>query len=1091
MGFFGKRTHTVTRADKISNFSVNTAEYGAAVMEILGTTRISGNVIYYDDFTAHEHAETVETGKGGGGSSSTNITYTYSVAIILGLCEGPITNIGRVWKNKDLLHYPDTQLQLTLFKGTANQQPWSYVSGRHPDKALAYKNLAYMAGVVDLGDSGSLPSYNFEVFGKMLQTGDGIDVNPMDYIQYVLTKVGQGGVEIKGADNFRSFCANADLLISTPADATSPEDAQKIANEIAELCGAYFFSSNDTYKIVPIADRPIGGWTPDKTIRYDLTPDDFQPQNGSCIIWSRKDSSEQYNRWTVEFLNRNSGYEKESVTYEDVADIAQRGVKQAPTINARYIYTKDRAVKIAEAAARRSKVGKNQYTFRLDWAFCRLEPGDLVRITDEASGITNQPVMITRVQEDEEGLLTFTAISWFAANYGAAEYDVHDVDRPFVDFNVPPGNVAAPVIFQPPSDLTQNGLELWLAAKGETSNWGGCMVYVSDDNEHYRRAGQIANNARIGTLASSLSETGTSLEVTINGTMLSGSLQDAQRGNTMLWIDGECMSYQTATLLQNGNYRLEGLIRGQYNTTAAAHGSGRTLVRCDERLLKIPFFKEDIGKKIWLKFCSYNIFGSNEQSLAEVQAYEYTLQPYYIPPVRNITAFNRYRQLKDGVSRYDIVVRWTPPNLQSYLEGQVWYKTDHAQVNQIAMTEGVMVDELAYQGSWIYGGSGKNEVVIPQAVVGDTYRIAVCTKDAWGVVTSPDAAPQVTITVAIKTTTPNTPDDFAIKFGRSAIASWKEVINADIMFYEIRTDNNPGVESANLLARTNNLYADLPLTERRGTLYLYAKSAIGRYSAPATLQYYKPVPPTPDLPQVKEFLGGFSLLAGEIPAGCNGMRIYIDAAGEESGKSVFDSINNAFSYNGNPGIYDCQIAYTDLFGEGGKSGEVRAIINVLITQEMLDAEAVSLEKCDAAVKAALEAGEGAHDDIVQLVRAMGDLDDGKHYTALVQLVDALELRVRSGELISKINMSPETITIDGKYIHLTGNTVIDNNLITKGMIQTNAVTADKIDVSSLSAICATIGLLRTATSGARLEIASNQLRVYDSNNVLRVRLGVW
>ena len=577
MGLFGHSQHTVTRADKISNFSVNTAEYGAPVMEILGTTRISGNVIYYDDFTAHEHAETVETGKGGGGSTNTNITYTYSVAIIIGLCEGPIYNIGRVWKNKDLLYYPADQLQLTLFKGTANQQPWAYVVGKHPEKAMAYQNLAYMAGVVDLGDSAGLPSYNFEVKGKLLSTGDGIDVNPLDYIQYVLSKVGQGGVEIKGAANFQSFCANADLLISTPSDATGTEEAQKIVNEIAELCGAYIFASNDTYKIVPLADRPIGGWTPDKTIRYDLTTDDFQPQNGSCVVWSRKDTSEQYNRWTVEFLNRASGYEKESVTYEDVADIAERGVKQAPTINARYIYTKDRAVKIAEAAARRSKVGRNQYTFKLDWAFCRLEPGDLVRITDEASGITNQPVMITRVQEDEKGLLTFTAISWFTANYGAAEYDVHDVDRPFIDFNVPPGNVAPPVIFQPPADLTQNGLEVWLAAKGLTSNWGGCIVYVSDDNEHYRRAGQIANNARIGTLATGLTESGTSLEVAINGTMLSGTLQDAQRGNTLMWIDGECLSYQTATLLPNGHYRLDGLIRGQYNSQAAAHNSGSTL----------------------------------------------------------------------------------------------------------------------------------------------------------------------------------------------------------------------------------------------------------------------------------------------------------------------------------------------------------------------------------------------------------------------------------------------------------------------------------------------------------------------------------
>ena len=59
-----------TRADKISSFTVATAEYGSPVLEILGTTRISGNVLYYDDFTAHEHRETHRTGKGGGGKQT-------------------------------------------------------------------------------------------------------------------------------------------------------------------------------------------------------------------------------------------------------------------------------------------------------------------------------------------------------------------------------------------------------------------------------------------------------------------------------------------------------------------------------------------------------------------------------------------------------------------------------------------------------------------------------------------------------------------------------------------------------------------------------------------------------------------------------------------------------------------------------------------------------------------------------------------------------------------------------------------------------------------------------------------------------------
>jgi hypothetical protein len=53
------------------------------------------------------------------------------------------------------------------------------------------------------------------------------------------------------------------------------------------------------------------------------------------------------------------------------------------------------------------------------------------------------------------------------------------------------------------------------------------------------------------------------------------------------------------------------------------------------------------------------------------------------------------------------------------------------------------------------------------------------------------------------------------------------------------------------------------------------------------------------------------------------------------------------------------------------------------------------------------------------------------------------------------------------------------------------VTASFIAVSSLSSLTATIGLLRTAATGARVELADNQIRVYDSANVLRIRMGVW
>lgn len=1085
MSFFRGRT-TTTRANKISEFTVNTAEYGAVVPEIIGTVRTAGNVIYYDDFTAHEHRETHKAGKGGK-SKQVSITYTYTVAVILGLCEGPISGIGKVWIGKNVHNYPADDIQLTLFDGKENQQPWAYTQGKHPEKALPYPGLAYMAGVIDLGDSGSMPSYNFEVKGRLLETGDGIDVNPADYIRYVLDKIGKKDMQIIGLDNYKKYCKEADLLISLPPDENA-KAAREVVNEIAKLTNAYVFWSNDKLKIVPLADRPVGNWTPNKTVVYDLTADDFLPQTGGAlVVYKRKDSSAVYNQFPVEFINRANGYEKESVSYEFTEDIKNYGVRAASVTNAHYIYKKERAVKIAEQLARNNKYGRTQYTFKLDWSFCQLEVGDLVRLTDENSGIFEQVAVVSGITEGTDGCLTVTALSRAQGDYSAAKYNIHANDRPFIDYNKSAPDTL-PIIFQPPADLTSDGLELWIAAKGKADGWGGCTVYVSDDNTNYRTVGQIAGSARCGKLINNITKDSTDIIVSCNDQLLSGTPQDAERKNTLCWIGGECLSYVTATLLSTGNYKLSGCIRGQYNTTPAAHSAGADFVRLDNAVLHLDFTKDDIGKKIYLKFCSYNIFGAGQQDLSEVKAYEYTLAPYYIPPVTNITAYNRYRQLADGVSRYDIVVSWTPPELQSYMQGDVWYKTSNAQAKDLVIKEGTKGSELGFDGEWTFGGSGKDQVVIPQAIVGDTYLIAVCTKDEWGESTSPDTSPQLKILVALKTEIPNTPDEFGIDFGTACTASWKEVTNTDVAFYEIRTDENAGAETSGLLARTNNLSAILPLTERSGKLYLYAKSAIGKYSAPAILQYNKPIPKKPNPPVLTSTIGGFGLTAEAIPKDCAGMNIYINGT---DGQKTIKTENNSYSHACGAGIYDVSIAYYDLFGEGEKSGESRVVVKISISKDMIDDEAVSLAKVDALVKQKLNDGAIAKQDVTTIVSNLGNLMLAKaNYSAIAQMTDAINLRVQKGDVINQINLSPTTTTIAGKYLHVTGETVFDNNVIVSRMLAAKAITADKLAVTSLSAITANIGLLRTKTNGARTEIKDNLIEIFDENNFRVIALGV-
>ena len=59
------------------------------------------------------------------------------------------------------------------------------------------------------------------------------------------------------------------------------------------------------------------------------------------------------------------------------------------------------------------------------------------------------------------------------------------------------------------------------------------------------------------------------------------------------------------------------------------------------------------------------------------------------------------------------------------------------------------------------------------------------------------------------------------------------------------------------------------------------------------------------------------------------------------------------------------------------------------------------------------------------------------------------------------------------------------------LIVNGAITADKLRVNDLSAVSATIGLLRTSSSGARTEIRDNLIQIYDSSNRVRVKIGVF
>lgn len=95
--------HTTIEGPRLRDLGVQISSDGAPLADIYGSVRVAGNVIWSTDIIETRH-ETDVGGKGLGGPSATQVTYTYSVSLAVGLCEGEITGIRRIWADSKLIY---------------------------------------------------------------------------------------------------------------------------------------------------------------------------------------------------------------------------------------------------------------------------------------------------------------------------------------------------------------------------------------------------------------------------------------------------------------------------------------------------------------------------------------------------------------------------------------------------------------------------------------------------------------------------------------------------------------------------------------------------------------------------------------------------------------------------------------------------------------------------------------------------------------------------------------------------------------------------------------------------------------------------
>ncbi len=160
----GKR---IIEGPRLTDLTGISASEGAPIPRAYGRVRLGGQVIWATEF---EEERAIERGgasggksTGGGGAARTT-RYSYFANVAIGLCEGPIHLVRRIWADGEELDL--ASLSMRIFTGTEDQEPDPLIVAKQATGEVpAFRGLAYVVferfALASYGNR--LPQFSFEV----------------------------------------------------------------------------------------------------------------------------------------------------------------------------------------------------------------------------------------------------------------------------------------------------------------------------------------------------------------------------------------------------------------------------------------------------------------------------------------------------------------------------------------------------------------------------------------------------------------------------------------------------------------------------------------------------------------------------------------------------------------------------------------------------------------------------------------------------------------------------------------------------------------------------------------------------------------
>ena len=225
---FGSAPASVREGPRLTTLAGLSSTEGAPIARVYGRVRIGGQVIWATRF--EEQAQVTRSGgsggKGGLGGSAApaqETSYAYFANLAIGLCEGPIAFVRRVWADGAELDV--TRFTMRVHRGDETQAPDPLIVAKEGGgNAPAYRGLAYVVFErLPLAEFGNrVPQLSFEVvkpvegLASMIR---GVDLIPgateFGYSVGALTALSAPGVS--ASENRRQLFGASDWVASLDA----------------------------------------------------------------------------------------------------------------------------------------------------------------------------------------------------------------------------------------------------------------------------------------------------------------------------------------------------------------------------------------------------------------------------------------------------------------------------------------------------------------------------------------------------------------------------------------------------------------------------------------------------------------------------------------------------------------------------------------------------------------------------------------------------------------------------------------------------------------------------------------------------------